>query len=127
MKLHTVIGGKILGGSQSKILKMAEVIALTHQEKWDGSGYPLGLKGEDIPLVGRITTICDVFDALTSERPYKREWSAEEAREYIQNEGGKHFDPRLTKVFLSIMPDVLGIQERFREGRHKETNNPAQE
>jgi len=126
MKLHTVIGGKILGGSQSEILKMAEVIALTHQEKWDGSGYPLGLKEEEIPLVGRITTICDVFDALTSERPYKREWSAEEAREYIENEAGKHFDPELTRVFLSIMPDVLKIQERFKEGRHKETINPSQ-
>jgi len=126
MKLHTVIGGKILGGSQSEILKMAEVIALTHQEKWDGSGYPLGLKEEEIPLVGRITTICDVFDALTSERPYKREWSAEEAREYIENEAGKHFDPELTQVFLSIMPDVLKIQERFKEGRHKETINPSQ-
>jgi len=115
MKSHTTIGAEILSESKSDLLKMAELIALTHQEKWDGSGYPRGLRGKDIPLVGRIVTICDVFDALTSKRPYKRKWTNEEAKDYIEQEAGKHFDPELTKVFLNILPDVLEIQARFQE------------
>jgi len=115
MKTHTTIGAEILSESNSDLLKMAELIALTHQEKWDGSGYPKGLRGEEIPLVGRIVTLCDVFDALTSKRPYKRKWTNEEAKNYIEQEAGTHFDPKLAKVFLRILPDILEIQSRFQE------------
>ena len=79
MKQHTVIGAGILAGSRSHIVQMAEEIARTHHEHWDGSGYPEGLRGEEIPLVGRICAICDVFDALTSTRPYKPSWDVDEA------------------------------------------------
>jgi len=95
MKTHADIGGKILSRGKSKLLQMSELIALTHQEKWDGSGYLRGLKGNEIPLIGRITALCDVFDALTSKRPYKKAWTVEDAMNLIERESGKHFDPEL--------------------------------
>ncbi len=115
MKTHTTIGGEILSGGSEELITMAEVIALTHQEKWDGSGYPKGLKGKEIPLVGRITAICDVFDALTSERPYKKAWSVEETIAHIKNESGKHFDPELVPLFVDILPEILKIKDQFAE------------
>jgi putative two-component system response regulator len=113
METHTTIGGKILGGGKSELIKMAETIALTHQEKWDGTGYPKGLKKEEIPLVGQITAICDVFDALTSKRPYKEAHPIEQALEFISSQSGKHFDPHLVKVFRQIVPDLKKIKEKF--------------
>lgn len=115
METHTTIGGEILGGGKSKLIKMAETIALTHQEKWDGTGYPKGLKKEEIPLVGRITAICDVFDALSSKRPYKAAYPIEEAMEYIISQSGKHFDPQLVKMFQQVLPDLKEIKDKFSE------------
>ncbi len=104
METHTNIGADILSGSSRKLLKAAEVIAMTHHEKWDGTGYPLGLKGKEIPLSGRIVAICDVFDALISERPYKKPWGMEEAVKNIISEKGGHFDPELVELFVGLVP-----------------------
>jgi CHASE2 domain-containing sensor protein len=103
MKTHTTVGAHILAGSRAPLIKMAETIALTHHERWDGSGYPNGLAGEEIPLVGRIAAICDVFDALISERPYKRAWPLAEALAEIERGGGSHFDPTLVEKFMAIV------------------------
>ena len=103
MKTHTTIGAHILEGSRAPLIQMAETIALTHHERWDGSGYPDGLAGEAIPLVGRIAAICDVYDALISERPYKRAWPADEALAEIACASGTHFDPELVPRFLEIV------------------------
>lgn len=115
MRSHAQIGADIIGEHPSGLLQMARSIALTHHEKWDGTGYPNGLKGEDIPLTGRIVAIADVFDALTSVRPYKAAWSVEEALELLRREGGKHFDPQLIELFLGCMPEILTIKERWAE------------
>ncbi|VAX31559.1 Response regulator [hydrothermal vent metagenome] len=124
MKTHTTIGGEILAGGTSELLQMAETIALTHQEKWDGSGYPKGLTGEEIPLEGRITALADVFDALTSERPYKKAWSVEKAVNLIEEESGKHFDPELAALFIKILPEILQVKERFKEpGKETDTED----
>jgi CHASE2 domain-containing sensor protein len=101
MQEHTAGASAILGGSRSPILRLAETIALTHHERWDGSGYPAGLRGEEIPLVGRIAAIADVYDALTSERPYKRAWTSEEALAEVREQAGRHFDPALVDVFVA--------------------------
>ncbi|QAR33401.1 two-component system response regulator [Geovibrio thiophilus] len=113
MKEHPRIGYRIIGGHDSELLQTAATAALTHHEKWDGSGYPEGLKGENIPVIGRITAVADVFDALTSERPYKSAWSIEKAAEYIRNESGRHFEPRLAEAFLKCLPDVIKIRDNF--------------
>jgi putative two-component system response regulator len=113
MQRHTSIGADILAGGKSEVLRLAATVALTHHEKWDGSGYPKGLAGEQIPLVGRIVAICDVFDALTSARPYKTAWSEEDALEFIRQQAGKHFDPELVLAFLRIMPEIRALRERF--------------
>src|SRR3989338_828194 len=95
IKKHPEIGAQIIGDHHAEVLKMAKQIALAHHEKWDGQGYPRGLSGEGIPIVGRIVAISDVFDALTCIRPYKRAWSIESALELIAEEAGRHFDPGL--------------------------------
>jgi putative two-component system response regulator len=110
MKTHAEIGGLILSDSESDLMQMAESIALTHHEKWDGSGYPNGLKGEEIPLEGRIVAICDVFDALTSERPYKKEWPIEKAIQELKDNSGVHFDPNLVDKLIGILPQLLVIK-----------------
>ena len=115
MKSHAQIGADLLAGHASDLLEMASTIALTHHEKWDGTGYPNGLSGTDIPLGGRITAICDVFDALLSERPYKKAWSVEEAVAEIKAQRGKHFDAELADQFLDILPGILEINSRFRD------------
>ncbi|MFC1589013.1 HD domain-containing phosphohydrolase [Pseudomonadota bacterium] len=115
MKTHAQIGADILSGDDTPLLNMASEIALTHHEKWNGSGYPNGLKGEDIPLVGRITALADVFDALTSERPYKKAWSVEDAVSLIKDESGKHFDPNLVEHFLLILESIVEIKEQYAE------------
>ena len=110
MQQHVAYGGLILGDQDSELLVMAKTIALTHHEKWDGTGYPGGLKGEDIPLVGRITALADVFDALTSVRPYKRAWTLDETLDYIRKERGKHFDPLLVDKMPQVLPEFDRIK-----------------
>lgn len=113
MKTHATIGAEILSGSSSELMKMAESIALTHHEKWDGSGYPASLKGEDIPIEGRIVAICDVFDALTSDRPYKKAWTVEEAVAELEKCAGQHFDPNLVAKFKTILDEVREIKNQY--------------
>ena len=109
IKKHTLIGAKIIG--DDKWFIQARQIAISHHEKWNGSGYPEGLKGNDIPFVARIVAVADVFDALISERPYKKSWSLKKAVEEIERESGKHFDPKIIKAFLSLYRK--GKLERF--------------
>ena len=115
MKQHTVIGGDILGGSSSGFIRLGEVIALTHHERWDGSGYPRGLKGTAIPLAGRITAIADVFDALTSKRPYKEPFSVEKSLEIIREGRGGHFDADVVDAFLAVQDEILSIREEHKD------------
>jgi two-component system response regulator RpfG len=109
MQTHTLIGFEILKDSPSKYLRLGASIALGHHEKFDGSGYPERLRGTEIPQAARIVAVSDVFDALVTERPYKRAWSSDEAIEYIRKERGRHFDPDCADAFLSRMDDVLRI------------------
>jgi putative two-component system response regulator len=115
MQSHATIGGEIIGRHASGMLAMAHTLAVTHHEKWDGSGYPNGLAGEEIPLVGRIVAIADVFDALTSARPYKEAWPVEKAVDYMEQQRGKHFEPRLVDLFLKQMPALLEVKQRWAE------------
>lgn len=113
MQQHTVYGYEILGEQSTKLMKMAKEIALTHHEKWDGSGYPNNLVGEEIPLESRIIAIADVFDALTSERPYKKAWSIEDAVKLIDESAGSHFDPEFIPFFHEALPDILEIKNEY--------------
>jgi putative two-component system response regulator len=113
MKRHAQYGAEIIGDEDNDLLRMAAEVAITHHEKWDGSGYPNGLKGKDIPLTGRIVAIADVFDALTSARPYKKAWSVEDAVNLIREETGLHFDPELVPIFERILPEVLVIKAQY--------------
>lgn len=115
MRQHVEIGAQIIGEHASGLLRTAQRIALSHHEKWDGSGYPNGLSGEDIPLEGRIVAIADVFDALTSVRPYKAAWSVEDSVRLLQEESGRHFDPQLAELFIQQLPAILEIKERWAE------------
>lgn len=116
MKTHTTIGAAILRGSSIGFVRLGEVIALTHHEKWDGSGYPNGLKGRRIPLVGRIVALADVFDALTSKRPYKEAFNIETAHRIIIEGNGIHFDPDVVRAFFAIQDEIREIKARFQEG-----------
>lgn len=100
MKTHAETGARLLAGGTCSLVQMAEIIALSHHERWDGTGYPYGLQGESIPLPGRIVALCDVYDALTNERPYKKAWSHEEAVAEIERCSGRHFDPRVVAAFV---------------------------
>ena len=113
MKKHSQIGYEILKGSKSKYLKAGGVIAYNHHEKYDGTGYPNGLRGENIPIFGRITAIADVFDALTSIRPYKKAWSVDEAFNLLIEEKNRHFDPILVDLFIKNKEDVMNINNIF--------------
>jgi putative two-component system response regulator len=113
MKTHTTIGAEILSGDESELLSMARIIALSHHEKWDGSGYPDGLRGEQIPLVARVVALADVFDALTSVRPYKKAWTQEAALEYIDGNRGRHFDPRVVDLFRARLNDIRDIMDQY--------------
>lgn len=113
METHTTIGAQLLSDSKCKLIQVAEIIAYTHHERWDGTGYPRKLKGEEIPLYGRIACICDVFDALISERPYKEAWTPRDALETIKKGSGAHFDPHLVELFLNLEPSLIKIIERL--------------
>jgi putative two-component system response regulator len=109
MRRHTTIGAEILTGSRSPVVRMAEEIALTHHERWDGSGYPRGLRGEEIPLVGRICAVSDVFDALVSSRPYKPAWPIDEALAELERRAGTLFDPTLVDLMRGLHDELPSI------------------
>ncbi|AYM86986.1 response regulator [Pseudoalteromonas agarivorans] len=115
MKQHAAIGAQILANSSSPLLQLAHKLAIEHHEKWDGSGYPNGLKGEQISVEGRIVAIADVFDALTSKRPYKEAWGVEEALEHMQAQAGKHFDPHLINLFVNKLDAIIAIKNAYQE------------
>jgi cyclic di-GMP phosphodiesterase len=115
MKQHSQYGGDIIGNHHSDIMKMAKEVALYHHEKWDGSGYPCGLVGEDIPLSARIVAIADVFDALTSDRPYKKAWSVEKTMTYINEQSGIQFDPALIPLLVQQQDKIILIMNEFKD------------
>src|SRR6188508_2094700 len=115
MQRHPVIGHEILKGSASKYVRMGALIALGHHERYDGKGYPSGLDGDHIPLCARIVAVADVYDALTSVRPYKKAWKSDEALDYIKAQRGKHFDPRLVDAFLGVSERVLEVQRDLQD------------
>lgn len=115
MKGHARIGYELLKDSGSEILRAGAEVAISHHEKYDGSGYPNGLKGNNIPILGRIVAVADVFDALTSERPYKKAWSLDEACSYLEDGRGRHFDPLCVEAFLAGWERVLDIRHRFQD------------
>ncbi len=115
MRRHPRIGAEIIGEHASGVLRVAREIALTHHEKWDGSGYPEGLAGEAIPLASRIVAVADVFDALTTRRPYKDAWSLETAFCHLRSEAGRHFDPALVEPFIALEPEIRAVRERWAE------------
>ncbi|MCW8884508.1 MAG: HD domain-containing protein, partial [Motiliproteus sp.] len=115
MRRHCEYGANIIGNSDSDLMQLAREVAMTHHERWDGKGYPKGLKGEEIPIVGRIVAISDVFDALVSTRPYKSPWPVDQALEYILEQSGSQFDPELGPILGDILPEVLGIASCYRD------------
>ena len=119
LRRHAELGERILAGCGSGVLDMAAQIALTHHERWDGSGYPIGLAGEDIPLVGRITAVADVFDALISPRPYKHAWETDAALAYLYSQRGRLFDPRCVDALMHARTRLDAICAQFsqRQGR----------
>lgn len=122
MQQHTTIGAQLLSGYKNALVNLSAVIALTHHEKWDGSGYPQGLKGENIPLAGRIVALADVFDALLSVRPYKKPSTVEEALLIIRQNSESHFDPQIVEAFLARTEEVHAIFNSKRAGfREKNT------
>jgi putative two-component system response regulator len=113
MQNHTIFGGKILENAKADLLKVSEEIAMTHHEKWDGSGYPRGLKGENIPLKGRIVALADVFDALTTKRCYKPAFPLEESLRIIKEGAGRHFDPKVVQAFNNSIEKILAVKAQF--------------
>jgi putative two-component system response regulator len=115
MRQHTIFGGKILEESDAGFIRLGEIVALTHHERWDGTGYPKGLKGKEIPLVGRIVAIADVFDALTSKRPYKESFSFEKSYEIIKEDRGTHFDPDVVDALFASEDKLLAIKGKYKD------------
>ncbi|HVJ43636.1 MAG TPA: HD domain-containing phosphohydrolase [Dongiaceae bacterium] len=115
MRKHPQIGADIIPDHPAAVIRMARRIALSHHERWDGSGYPTGLCGEEIPLEGRIATICDVYDALLAERPYKKAWDRQDAVAFMRENRGAMFDPMLIDIFLAILPTIDAIQTSYAE------------
>lgn len=115
IKKHCRIGAEIIGEHASTLLQLARTIALTHHEKWNGMGYPEGLRGEEIPLAGRITALADTFDALTSRRPYKAPWTVDAALEWIASQSGIAFDPVLTERFIALRPELETVRHSFND------------
>jgi putative two-component system response regulator len=113
MERHTIYGGEILADSEFPILQLSQKIALTHHEKWDGTGYPYGLKGEQIPLTGRICAVADVFDALSSKRCYKEAMPLEKACDLLREGSGKHFDPATIEAFFKVYDKILLIKAKY--------------
>ncbi len=113
MELHTTLGAEILSGGFHPLVEMSHTVALTHHERWDGSGYPQGLSGHDIPMEGRIVAVCDVYDALTSKRPYKEAWSTEEAVAEIVRQSGTHFDPLVVDAFLQCRAEIEAVRKNL--------------
>lgn len=113
MRTHCEIGQKIIGKEMNSLLEASSIVALIHHERWDGTGYPRGLKGNDIPLFGRIVAVVDVFDALTSERPYKRAWPVPEAVEEIVRCRGQHFDPQIIDSFMAVIPELAAVRQQY--------------
>ncbi len=116
VRKHTLLGAEIIGHDDNPLLRMAHDIALTHHERWDGSGYPHGLSAEQIPLEGRIVAIADVFDALTTERPYRPAWSHEAAARHIEERAGSQFDPQLVPLFLQVLPQLQAVRHDYEGG-----------
>lgn len=127
IRSHTLVGADLLDGDASPLMQMARSIAMSHHERWDGSGYPRGLSGQAIPIAGRVVALADVFDAMISERPYRAAWAIKDAVEYIQNNSGKHFDPELVEIFLRELPGIIAICEQFAESKatYSQANRPA--
>jgi len=115
MKKHTDYGSEIISNGDSDLMKMSIEIAISHHEKWDGTGYPSGLKEDEIPLSGRIVAIADVFDALTTVRPYKNAWSVDQAIEYINEQSGKHFDPKIVDTFNLVIDEFIKIKKSYED------------
>jgi putative two-component system response regulator len=115
MKTHSQIGHDILARSQAPVFQMAAEIALSHHEKWDGSGYPRGLAGPAIPESARMVAVADVFDALTMRRPYKEPWPLEQVLQNLREGAGAHFEPALVEAFFSILPQILEIQQKWEQ------------
>jgi putative two-component system response regulator len=124
MKQHAQFGWEILKNSPSKLVRLASEIALSHHEKFDGSGYPNGLAGEAIPVEGRIVAVADVYDALTSTRPYKQAWPPEKAVDFLKEQSGKHFDPACVEAFLAEMDQVQAIMAEFQDVIDPEPAHP---
>jgi putative two-component system response regulator len=127
MKTHTDMGGEILDGHHSKLLQMAARIARAHHERWDGGGYPRGLREKEIPLEARIVAVADVFDALTSRRPYKKAWTVEDSVEEIRSLTGRHFDPAVVKAFFAALPRILDVKTRYAEPDRDPDSEPDPE
>ncbi|KQT41291.1 MULTISPECIES: two-component system response regulator [unclassified Methylophilus] len=115
MRTHPQLGADILDKSTSPLIKLAYTVALYHHEKWDGTGYPYGLKGEEIPIEARIVAIADVFDALLSKRPYKEAWPIDKVVEEIKSQSNRHFDPAVVEALLNCLPDLIAINAKWRE------------
>jgi len=115
MNHHSEYGAEIIGEHDSPLLALAKEVALTHHEKWDGTGYPAQMSGEDIPLASRIVAIADVFDALTSDRPYKKAWSVEDTMKMLDENAGSHFDPDIIPIVHEVLPDILKIKSQYEE------------
>ena len=113
MKQHTTMGGHMLSGSSSELMQAGRTIALSHHERWDGGGYPRGLEGEDIPLLGRICAVADVFDAITTQRPYREAFSNPEAYRILREGRATQFDPRIVDVFFARLDEIVAIQKPF--------------
>ena len=115
MKKHSTLGYEMLKKSKRELLNNASIVAYTHHEKWDGSGYPRGLKGEEIHIYGRITALADVFDALGSDRVYKKAWDDEKIFALFKEESGKHFDPKVVEVFFDNLDEILKIRDSLKD------------
>ena len=113
MQSHTTIGYEILSNSQSKYMQMGAVIALYHHERFDGKGYPNGLRGNDIPLIARIVTVADIYDALVSVRPYKDAWPTQDAIDYLKAQAGTQLDPQCVEAFCQRIPQIMQIQRDY--------------
>jgi putative two-component system response regulator len=124
MKQHAKLGWEILKNSSSRLVRLAAEIALSHHEKFDGNGYPAGLAGQNIPLSGRIVAVADVYDALTSTRPYKQPWPVDKAVSFLREQSGRHFDPACVEAFLDVMDQVLKVMDDFRDNFDPEPPHP---